>query len=471
MNKYDIVVIGAGAAGLIGARLAAKLGANVALVDRARIGGDCTWTGCIPSKSLIHVAKVAHSAKQGSKLGVHCDNVTLDWAQVMEFVNGTIADVYSHTTPELLTSEGIDVFLGETRFISPTSIEVAGHGTLTSKHFLIGVGAEPSIPPISGLAETPYLTYLNLFELKIQPKSLIVVGAGPIGLEMAQAFTRLGTEVTVIDEATFAREEPEVGKMMNNRLQLEGVTICIGRADLVRRTEGGVAVTVGSQEIHGEQLLVSTGRKPRLEGLNLEAAGVKYSAEGIEVDDSLHTSAKHIFAAGDCIGSFQFSHFAGWQAWQAVRTALLPGSGGGKAHVLPWCTFTDPEVARVGPLEAEARKTHGGALQVKTMYLKDVDRAICEDDQGFIKLLHVGNKIIGATVVAARAGELINEVALAMKQDIGLDKLAGTIHAYPTYSTALQLMASDIAHDTFFTGTLGKIALKISGLEAHPITP
>ena len=198
---------------------------------------------------------------------------------------------------------------------------------------------------------------------------------------------------------------------------------------------------------------------------------MKYSPKGIVVDDSLHTSAKHIFAAGDCIGSFQFSHFAGWQAWQAVRTALLPGSGGGTTNVLPWCTFTDPEVARVGPLEAEARKTHSDALQVKTMFLKDVDRAICEDDQGFIKLLHVGTKIVGATVVAARAGELINEVALAMKQDIGLDKLAGTIHAYPTYSTALQLMASDIAIDTFLTGTLGKIALKLSGLEAHPTKP
>lgn len=471
MNRYDIVIIGAGAAGLIGARLAAKLGAKVALVDRARIGGDCTWTGCIPSKSLIHVAKVAHSAKQGSKLGVHSESVSLDWAQVMEFVNGTIADVYSHTTPELLTSEGIEVLLGEPRFLSPTTLEVAGHGTLTAKTFLICVGAEPSIPPIPGLAETPHLSYLNLFELKIQPKSLIVIGAGPIGLEMAQAFSRLVTEVTLIDEAIFAREEPEVGKMMTTRLQSEGVNICIGRVDQVRRTESGITVTVGSEEIQGEQLLVSTGRTPRLEGLNLEAAGVKYSPKGIVVDDSLHTSAKHIYAAGDCIGSFQFSHFAGWQAWQAVRTALLPGSGGGTTNVLPWCTFTDPEVARVGPLEAEARKAHGAALQVKTLSLKDIDRAICEDDQGFIKLLHVGTKIIGATVVASRAGELINEVALAMKQDIGLDKLAGTIHAYPTYSTALQLMASDIAIDNFFTGTLGKIVLKLSGLEAHPTKP
>ena len=471
MKPYDIVIIGAGAAGLIGGRFAAKLGAKVALVDRGRIGGDCTWTGCIPSKSLIHVAKVAHLAKQGSKLGVHSASVTLDWAQVMEFVNGTITDVYTHTTPELLTSEGIDVFLGETRFLSPTSIDVAGHGTVTSKNFLICVGAEPSIPGIQGLAETAHLTYLNLFELKIQPKSLVVIGAGPIGLEMAQAFSRLGTEVTLIDQAIFAREEPEVRDLMTTRLRAEGVNVCIGRVEKVHQTEGGIVVTVGSEEIEAGQLLVSTGRKPRLEGLNLEAAGVKYSPKGITVDDSLCSSVKHIYAAGDCIGSYQFSHFAGWQAWQAVRTALLPGSGGGTTDILPWCTFTDPEVARLGPLEAEARKTHGDALQTKTLSLKDIDRAICEDDLGFIKLLHVGTKIVGATVVAARAGELINEIALAMKQNIGLDKLAGTIHAYPTYSTALQLIASDIAIDTFFTGALGKIALRLSGLEAHPNKP
>ena len=464
MKQYDIVIIGAGAAGLIGARFAAKLGAKVALVDRAKIGGDCTWTGCIPSKSLIHIAKIAHSANQGNKLGVQCEGVTTDWTKVMKFVNSTIADVYAHTTPELLESEGIEVVLGEPKFINSTSIEVAGHGTLTSKSFLICVGAEPSIPPIPGLVETPYLTYLNLFELKSQPKSLIIVGAGPVGLEMAQAFSRLGTDVTLIGHSIFSREEPEVGDFMTSKFQAEGVNIRIGSVENVRRTENGIAVTAGGGELHAEQLLVSTGRTPRLEGLNLEAAGVESSHKGIKVDDSLQSSVKNIFAAGDCIGSYQFSHFAGWQAWQAVRTALLPGSGGGTTNVLPWCTFTDPEVARVGPLEAEARKTHGDALQSKTLQLKDIDRAICEDDLGFIKLLHIGTKIVGATVVAARAGELINEVALAMKQNIGLDKLAGTIHAYPTYSSALQLMATDVATDTFFSSTLGKIALKLSGL-------
>lgn len=464
MKHYDIVIIGAGAAGLIGARFAAKIGANVALVDRARIGGDCTWTGCVPSKALIHVAKVAHEARRGGKLGVHSSNVRLDWQEAMAFVNGTIADVYSHTTPELLRAEGIDVIFGETKFLSAKSLEVGGHGTLMSKSFLICVGAEPSPPQISGLDEIAYLTYLNLFELTEQPKSLIIVGAGPIGLEMAQAFSRLGTEVTLIDKSIFSREEPEVGELMTARLQSDGVNVCLGAVERVQRGESGVVVTVGSEQLHAERILVSTGRKPRLEGLNLEGAGVHYTQKGITVDDSLHTSAKNIFAAGDCIGSYQFSHFAGWQAFQAVRTALLPGTGGGTTDLVPWCTFTDPEVARIGPLEADARKKHGDSLRAKTLQLKDVDRAICEDDLGFIKLLHVGTKIIGATVVAARAGELINEVALAMKQGIGLDKLAGTIHAYPTYSTALQLMATDVALDTFFNGTLGKIALKLSDL-------
>ena len=465
MKGYDLIVIGAGAAGLIGARFAAQVGAKVALVERARIGGDCTWTGCVPSKALIRAARNAHETRSGSRFGIKSAEVRVNWSELQSFVHQKIDDIYAHTTPEELTKEGIDVFIGECSFASPTKLDVAGHGTLSAKKFLICVGAEPTIPNIPGLETTSYLTYLNLFELQEQPTSLIITGGGPIGVEMAQAFQRLGTQVTLIDSELFSREEPEVAVLMDRRLRDEGVTIGFGKVLRVIGIPTGSRVEIEGHSFEGENLLVSTGRHPRLEGLELEKAGVAFTSKGIEVDDSLKTSSPGIYACGDCIGSYQFSHYAGWQAFQAVRSALLPGKGSGKTDVLPWCTFTDPEVARVGPLELEARKEHGDKLEVKTMPMTGIDRAICEDDEGFIKLLHVGTKIVGATVVAERAGELINEIALAMKNDIGLDKLAGTIHAYPTYSTGLQLMASQIATETFFDGTLGRVALRLSGLE------
>ncbi|MDQ2987276.1 MAG: FAD-dependent oxidoreductase [Armatimonadota bacterium] len=464
MKDYDIIIIGAGAAGLIGARFAAQIGARVALVERARIGGDCTWTGCVPSKALIRAARSAHEARTGSRFGVKSSEVSIDWGELQTFVHAKIDEIYAHTTPEQLTKEGIDVFIGECSFASPTKLSVAGHGTLTTKKFLICVGAEPTVPGIPGLESAPYLTYLNLFELKEQPQSLIIIGAGPLGVEMAQAFQRLGTQVTLIDSGLFSREEPEVAVLMERRLREEGVNFASGKVSLVVGIPTGVRVEIDGRFFEGERLLVSTGRHPRLEGLELEKAGVAFTAKGIEVDDSLRTSSPSIYACGDCIGSYQFSHYAGWQAFQVVRSALLPGKGSGETDLVPWCTFTDPEVARVGPLELEAQTIHGSKLQVKTIPMTGVDRAVCEDDEGFIKLLHVGTRIVGATVVAERAGELINEIALAIKNNVGLDKLAGTIHAYPTYSTGLQLMASQIATETFFDGTLGRIALKLSGL-------
>jgi pyruvate/2-oxoglutarate dehydrogenase complex dihydrolipoamide dehydrogenase (E3) component len=259
MKYYDIIIIGAGAAGLIGARFAAKIGAKVALVERSRIGGDCTWTGCVPSKALIRAARNAHEARTGSRFGVNCSVVSIDWGELQTFVHGKIDDIYAHTTPEELTKEGIDVFIGECSFASATSLNVAGHGTLTGRKFLICVGAEPTVPSIPGLESVPYLTYLNLFELKEQPKSLIIVGAGPIGVEMAQAFQRLGTEVTLIDSELFSREEPEVRVLMERRLREEGVRMGIGKVSSVVELPTGVRVEIDGHSFEGEQLLVSTG--------------------------------------------------------------------------------------------------------------------------------------------------------------------------------------------------------------------
>lgn len=461
---YDLAVIGAGATGLIAARFARRIGASVVLIDKGPIGGDCTWTGCIPSKALIHIAKLCHSARSAGRFGFITQNATVDWGKAMSFLSETVQEVYSHTTPEQLESEGIRVVIGEASFSSPERLKVGGR-EVQARKFLICTGAEPSLPPISGLAESNPLTYLSLFGLESQPKRLGVLGAGPIGSEMAQTFARLGTEVTLFDQAILPREEPEAGTLLQQIFEAEGVRFVSGLVERVERRGLEVVATLEGTEFKFDQLLVSTGRRAKLDGLNLEAAGVRYGPKGIDVESSLKTSSPNIYAAGDCIGSYQFSHFAGWQGFQAVRSALLPGSGTGQSEVVPWCTFTDPEVARVGLLESEAKSKFGSSVKVSHVDLARVDRALCDGDEGFIKLLSVGNKIVGATVVASRAGELINEVALAMKADLGADRIAGTIHAYPTYNSALQLLASDIAVETFFTSFAGKAALTLSGLK------
>lgn len=464
MKPFDLAIIGAGAAGLIGARFAAQLGARVALIDRGPIGGDCTWTGCIPSKSLIHVAKVAHQMQRGRSVGIHCDAVHVDWNTVMEFVHGTIDEVYTHTTPEALESEGISVRLGNARFISPTGIEVGKSETLSAKSTVICVGAKPRLPSIEGLEEVPFLTYQTLFELKHRPESMAVIGGGPIGIEMAQAFARLGTSVTLFAPEVLPREEPEAVSHMISVLRSEGIRLVLEKVDRVEREGESVRVISAGERVQVHQILVSTGRIPQLEGLNLEAASIKYSDRGIEVDHALRTSAKNIYAAGDCIGGEQFSHLAGWQAWQAVRTALLPGSGGGIPPINPRTTFTDPEVAQVGMTYEAAQAKFGPAAKFKILSLQRVDRALCDEDTGFIKLIHHGNKLLGGTVVSSHAGELINELSLAIRFNLGLDKLAGTIHAYPTYGSALQLMATEIATTNFLHSRVGKLAQSLAGL-------
>ena len=462
-DRYDLVVIGAGSGGLVGARFAAQLGAKVALVEKNRIGGDCTWTGCVPSKALLKVAKVAHEVRTADHYGVTATAPTVHMPAVRAYVRSAMESVYQFETPETLAQEGVDVVPGEARFLSESEIAV-GNRTLGSKAFLITTGARPFVPAIPGLTDVPFITYESVFDNETLPKTMTVMGGGPIGMEMAQAYQRMGSQVTVIANSVLPKDEPEVQLLMQDVLQHEGVRFILEPAIAARKDGDAVVIDTKHHEVRGELLLVAVGRRPNVRGLELANAAVKHSERGIAVDKRLRTSTKYIYAAGDVTGSHQFTHYAGWQAFQAVRNALLPGHSVGVNDNVPWVTFTDPEVAHIGVAETEARKRYADHVQVHRWDLAKVDRAVCENDgAGFMKIITKPNgAILGATIVAARAGEAISEIALAIKQGMKVSDIAGAIHPYPTYSTVVQQLATEIAIDQFNSGAFGTIVKALS---------
>jgi pyruvate/2-oxoglutarate dehydrogenase complex dihydrolipoamide dehydrogenase (E3) component len=459
---YDLIIVGAGSGGLTAAAFAAQLGAKVALVEKRRVGGDCTWTGCVPSKALLKAARVAHETRFAAYYGIVYNGAEppkTDMAKVREYVRGTINEIYRHEAPEELELQGIKVVLGAARFLDANTIEAAGQ-TLRAKYFLLTTGAHPFIPPIDGLAEVPFVTYEQIFDNDRLPAAMVVIGTGPVGTEMAQAYQRFGAQVTMIGDRLLPKEEPEVQEVMSRVLAREGMKFVWGRAASVKQDGGEIIVTSDrGYEARGEMLLVASGRRPTVKGLDLEAAGVTYSGKGIPVDEQLRTNVKNIFAAGDCVGGHQFTHYAGWQAFQACRNALLPGSSAGFTDVVPWVTFTDPEVAHVGLTEAEAREKFGDAVKVSRWEMSRADRAVCENDtDGFIKAVtKKDGTLVGATIVAARAGEAITEFIVALKNGLKAIDLANSIHAYPTYSTAVQQLAAGVAIDNVLSSTSGKI--------------
>ena len=346
-QRYDLVIIGAGAGGLIAADFAVRLGAKTALVEKDRIGGDCTWTGCVPSKTLLKIAKVAQHVRDASRYGINSNLGSIDMAKVHDYVQGAVQQIYQSTTPDALRAKGIDVYLGGARFRDAHTISTAD-ATFEAKHFLITTGANPVVPNISGLCDVPFTTYHQIFAIREMPRSLIVVGGGPVGTEIAQAYQRLGAQVTLIADALLPKEDEDARELIERVFSAEGVRRVKGRAESARKEGDMIVVSTGDNETRGDLLLIAAGRKPNIDGLDLESAGVKYTDKGIAVDHELRTSVSHIYAAGDVLGGYEFSHFAGWQAFQAVRNALLPGHSSGQTDIVPWVTFTDPEVARVG---------------------------------------------------------------------------------------------------------------------------
>lgn len=462
-QDFDFVVIGAGSGGLTAASFAAQLGVRVALIEKNRIGGDCTWTGCVPSKALLKVAKVAHNARTAADYGINITSPSVDMPTVRGYVRLAIASVYQHETPEKLSEEGIVVFKGAAKFLDTHTIQV-GDQKITGKKFLISTGARPFIPPIPGLPDIPFFTHENFFENDKLPERLIIIGAGPIGVEMAQAYQRLGSKVTLVDETLLPLQDREATHVVLKVFSREGIYFVKGWATAVESSGKEIVVEVNEKKIPGDMLLVATGRKPNVSGMSLDNLGIDYSDKGVVVDDSLRTSVNHVYAAGDVIGGQQFTHLAAYQGFQAARNALLPGSDRKNHKSVPSTIFTDPEVAHVGLTEMEARGRYGDSLKVARRSLHQSDRAVCDNSlDGFIKIVHKADgTVLGATIVSDRAGETIMEFVLAIEYKLKLQDLAEAIHVYPSYTMDAMRLAADFTISKFTGGLGGAVARQLT---------
>ena len=447
-GRYNLVVVGAGTAGLVSAAGAAGLGAKVALVEEHLLGGDCLIAGCVPSKTLLRAARAAHEIRAAQPLGVRAPGgVEVDFGAVMARLRRVRAEIASNDSVARFTGLGVDVFLGRGRFQGPDTLEVAG-ARLGFARAVIATGARAVHPAIPGLLEAGFLTNENVFHLTEQPRRLALIGGGPVGCELAQAFARLGSEVTLIHdrERLLEREDPDAGSILERVLRREGVRLLLGAAvEQVERASGEKRLRVkhagGLETVAVDEILVGAGRRPNLEGLGLEAAGVRHDpVRGVEVDDRLRTSNRRIFAAGDVCMAWKFTHAADAAARIVIQNALFLGRRRLSALTMPWCTYTDPEIAHVGlaPREAEAQ---GLALDTYLRPLSEVDRARADDaSEGFVKL-HVAkgkDRSLGATVVARNAGDLVSEISVAMAGGVGLGRLAQVIHPYPTQAEAIR---------------------------------
>ncbi len=469
-EDYDLIIIGAGSAGIMAARFARRLGLSAALVEKSRIGGDCTWTGCVPSKSLLKAASVAHQMRDADRYGLKPSTPPVDLGSVMARVRSAIQEVYQAESPEVLQAEGIDVVMGEARFLDRRTVRVQSPSTrnLTARRYLIATGAKPLVPPIQGIEDVDYLTYESVWDLEELPRRLTVVGGGPIGCELAQAFCRFGSSVTLLEAAdrVLLQDEPEASEFMNLRLTDDGIDLRLGAGlEAVARSPNGISLFLaGGGQMETDALLVAVGRRAELAGLGRDEASVVHDRYGIKVDRNLRTTQRHIYAAGDCVGGFQFTHYAGYQGVMAVRNAFLPLNSRAVLEQVPWATFTDPEVAHVGQTEAQARERHGSKTVVSDLPMNRVDRAVIDGDAtGFIKLVHLPNgKLLGATVVAPRAGEMIHEWSLALDRGLKLPQLAESVHVYPTYSIATQQMAVQVTLDRLQAGSVGKVIRRLA---------
>ncbi len=447
-SRYNLVVIGAGTAGLVSAAGAAGLGAKVALVERHLMGGDCLNVGCVPSKALIGAARSAVAVRGAAEFGVHVpEGVQVDFGRVMERMRRLRASIATNDSAKRFSELGIDVFIGGGRFVDAHTVEAAGE-KLRFKKAVIATGARASAPPISGLDEVAYLTNETLFSLTELPKRLAVIGAGPIGCEMAQSFARFGSEVLLVEtvHGILPREDSDASGLVLESMLKDGVKLlCCGKDLKLSKADGGrVRLTV---ESHGQsydevvdKLLVAVGRLPTVENLGLEAAWVAYSKKGIQVNDQLQTTQPDIYAAGDICSPYQFTHAADFMARTVIRNALFFGRAKVSALTIPWCTYTEPEIAHVG-LYPKPAAEQGIEVETFTRELAHVDRAILEGRTNGLVRVHVrkgSDKIAGATIVAHNAGDMISEITLAMTNGLGLKHIAATIHPYPTQAEAVR---------------------------------
>jgi len=461
-ENYDLIVIGGGSAGLVAAGGAGILGARVALIEKNALGGDCLYTGCVPSKTMIKSARFAHQAREAEKYGFQKLEPKFlgdSFASIPDRVQSVVEIIEKHDAPEVFERMGVEIVFGAPRFLSPSEIEVTLKTTgekqrMRAKRFCLSTGSRPFVPPVEGLRDAGFVTNEEIFQLQELPARLLVLGAGAIGAELGQAFARLGSRVTLVEtgERILGKEDARVSALMEKILRAEGLEILTrAQAVGVRRTDGGtriVTVETGGKtfEIEADEILAAVGRQPNLDGLELEKAGVEFDEKRIKTDAYLRTSNRRIFAAGDVTGHFQFTHMADYEAQIVVQNAFVPFPFKKKTdfRVVPWATFTDPEIALACLTENEAIDKFGaGAVKVYEVDLAENDRAQAESAiEGFARIVTHHSRIAGAHLVGARAGELIHEFVWAMKENLKVSELNRIIRVYPTLSKITQAIGT-----------------------------
>ncbi len=451
---YNLIAIGAGSAGLVTTYIGSAIKAKVALIEKHKMGGDCLNTGCVPSKALIRSAKLLHEAKNSKKYGIEKCEAQFDFADIMQRVQNVVGKIEPHDSVERYSGLGVECFQGDAKIVSPWEVEVNGK-RLSARSIVLATGARPLVPKIPGLDDADYLTSDTVWNLRDLPKRLVVLGGGPIGCELTQCFARFGSQVTQIEMAPrlMPREDADAAQEVTGQFEREGIRVAVGHKALrvEKNGNGGVLVCEhnGSEvRFAFDKILLALGRVANTDGFGLKELGVTINQRGtIDANELMQTNFPNIYVCGDATGPFQFTHVAAHQAWYAAVNALLAPFWSFKVdyRVIPWATFTDPEVARVGLSEDEAKQKNI-EVEVTRYGIDDLDRAIADSaDHGFVKVLTAPgkDKILGATIVGAHAGDLLAEFVLAMKWNIGLNKLLGTIHIYPTMAEANKYAAGN----------------------------
>tara|TARA_B100000315_G_scaffold259956_1_gene318325 strand:- start:8144 stop:9571 length:1428 start_codon:yes stop_codon:yes gene_type:complete len=466
--KTDICIIGAGSGGLVVAAVAAQLGIDTILIERDKMGGDCLNTGCVPSKALLAAAHAAQTARTSSRFGIQADNININGKNVFDHVQSAIDEIAPHDSVERFEDYGVNVLLGEGKFSGPGEVTV-GDQRIQARRFVVATGSGPVVPPIPGLEATPHYTNENIFNQSDIPEHLIILGGGPIGIELAQAHRQLGSAVTVLEMASMLpSDDADAVEIVRAQLVQEGITLREGvKVVATAKADAGVELTVesdaGSEKISGSHLLVAAGRRPHLDNLQLEKAGIDYTPQGIVVDERLRTSNKKVFAIGDVAGGHQFTHIAGYHAGIVIRNALfrLPSKVNQAAY--PWVTYTSPELAQVG-LTAQAARDQALEFRVINWPFAENDRAVTEGNTaGFIKVVATPKgHILGATIVGPQAGELIQIWGLAISSKLKIGKIAGMISPYPTLGEANKRAAGEFFKESLFSTRTRKLVRFLS---------
>ena len=460
MQKYDLVIIGGGAGGLVVASVAAQLGLNIALVEKEKkLGGDCLHFGCVPSKALLRTAHVAHLVNHAEQYGVNVSNPASNIQAINQYISRAVETIQVHDSHERFKTLGCDIYTGSAKFLDASKIQVA-ETELSAKRFVIATGSRPWIPPVPGLEKVPFLTNENMYSLNELPAHLVIMGAGPVGVEMAQAYIRHGSRVTLIELAqrVLPRADPEMSQVLHDQLSADGVEILTGSSvETVAQQGDNIMLQLqDGQLIEGDKLLVAIGRRPAVSDLGLEAAGIEYNTQGIIVNSRMQTSRRHIYACGDVTGQMPLTHVAEQQAGVVIANAIFHLPKKMDYRVIPSVVYTEPECAQVGAMTDVAEDDP--AMKVVKFGMDLLDRAIADNStRGFIKLVVRKGRLIGAHAIGQHAGEVIHELALAIQQNMKLSKITTLVHAYPTYSQVNRRVASQYYSGSLFSPATRKL--------------